>query len=619
MVRLFHLRQADKIAAAINALGTKDHPLVQALDDNGNNDLILILPSPVGGLDQTTSIRRSIAMFDLPRPQLSLQVWSYEMSADRSYHKPYDIRVAAETSSRMQYVSDQLRDAVVLGNDRMNRALEAGYGALLTQAANPGYFNQDFKDYLTTRFYECLPKNQYCLGYYDALDLPAVGQRASNASLNRILLYLIASSEDAVKLAVPKIICAMDDPSAANLCALNDLSLRHMGNCVELERAIAPGGIPGPRFSNFCEQLFELTTPRNLHAFQAALLDFLFQYKWTVTYPDDFVPYDLQRTAHQLDSLIGPIVDAFNQDLDTYVQGKLDTVTRCIKDELPKRRTGLITAGSVQVASLSGSQAMVDGKVSNYFDITPPLALNDILNAGNQQNLASNLKTVLEPKEILILQALSNIGNQPRITAQVSKEAKLTITPTTLDTASSAVLDVDFEVSEPTTPQTVNQSASQQDLLDRVSDHHVITHVRVESLKLFQLSSFTMEVTHPLRGNPVPVIGWAWEGIFGLTPGLGNIFRMPPYSKTIDNRSYAIVRAVVVPTAMDLGLSLRFEGDRVYDPITDATDSLNTMKQAGGRLRPYHKCFMQRILNPDANCKKTLSETPEDLRDPTTP
>ena len=141
----------------------------------------------------------------------------------------------------------------------------------------------------------------------------------------------------------------------------------------------------------------------------------------------------------------------------------------------------------------------------------------------------------------------------------------------------------------------------------------------MESLKLFQLSSFTMEITHPLRGNPVPVIGWAWEGIFGLTPGLGNIFRMPPYSKTVDNRSYAIVRAVVVPTAMDLGLSLRFEGDRVLDPITGATDPLNSMKQAGGRLRPFHKCFVQRIASPGLDCPSTLTETPEDLRDPTTP
>jgi hypothetical protein len=94
---------------------------------------------------------------------------------------------------------------------------------------------------------------------------------------------------------------------------------------------------------------------------------------------------------------------------------------------------------------------------------------------------------------------------------------------------------------------------------------------------------------------------------------------MPPYSKTVDNRSYAIVRAVVVPTAMDLGLSLRFEADRVADPITQATDPLNSMKQAGGRLRPFHKCFMQSMLVDGTKCSTPRSQTLEDLRDPSTP
>jgi len=492
------------------------------------------------------------------------------------------------------------------------RSLEAGFGALLSQAKITGYFNEGFKQYLTQRFYDCEPNNRYCLGFYDALDVPSSGNRAANASLNRLLLYLIAASDSAAPLAARKIICAMNETSATGSCPFADSDLTGM-SCPRLKSG------RDLNFTNFCEQLVEIADSRNLHIFQAALLDFLFHYKWTIVYPDDFIPYDLQRTAHQLDSLFGPIVDAFDQDLDQYVALQLDNFADCVAPKLSTKKIGLISGGSVQVSSLSGTQASVDGKVNNYFDITPPLSLNDILNTGNQQNLASNLKNILEPKEILILQSLANIGNQPRITAEISKEAKLTITPTTLDTASSALLDVDFDVSEPNPPQTANQSTSQKDLLDRVAEHHVITHVRVESLKLFQLSSFSMELTHPLRGNPVPVIGWAWEGIFGTIPGMGRLFRMPPYSKTVDNRSYAIVRAVVVPTAMDLGLSLRFEGDRVLDPITQATDPLNSMKQVGGRLRPFHKCYMQHIVDAKVTCPQVLSETPEDLRDPSTP
>ena len=136
------------------------------------------------------------------------------------------------------------------------------------------------------------------------------------------------------------------------------------------------------------------------------------------------------------------------------------------------------------------------------------MSLHDILNTSNQSNLATALKGVLEPKEILVLQSLANVGNQPRITAELSENASLKITPISLDTASAAELDVDFDVGETTAPATSGVSSPPKDLLDRVADHHVTTHVRVESVKLFQLSSFTMTLTHPQRGTPIPVIGW---------------------------------------------------------------------------------------------------------------
>jgi len=607
VVRLYHLRQAKQIADAINTASTDAKHLVEALDDNGNNDLLLILPSASGGDDQSTPIRRAIALLDLPRPQLSLQVWSYQISAE----EPSDYSVNKRGASSVQKAFELLRSTVNGSNGIMTRSLQSGFGQLLDEAAeakgrSDSIFDPTFEAYLTARYDNCVELDSYCLGYLDALAIPTGKDRAANASLSRLLLYLIAVS----------------DSDAADV-ARDVIDAMQPENC---PAGSTKGDDSNPRlcFIHFGEQLTAALQPRNLHILRAALLDFLFEYKWTNVYRNDFVPYDLQRTAHLLDSLLGPIIEAFNEDLDNYVILQLDSLekkmTHAVEGETSYDKAGLSTLGMVQVATLSGSQASVDAKVSNYFDITPPMSLNDILNSGNQQNIASNLKNILEPKEILILQALANIGSQPRITAELTKEAKLTVTPTTLDTASGAQLDVDFDVSEPSPPATANQKTSTKDLLDRVADHHVATHVRVESLKLFQVSAFTMELTHPQRGVPIPVIGWAWQGVFGTTPGLDRLFVYPRGPKTIDNRSVAIVRAVVVPTAMDIGLGLPFMADRIYDPVSDATDPIFSVAQSGGRIRPFHKELMSCILNGNSDCHQVkLSSMREDLRDPTSP
>jgi len=614
VVRLYHLRQAGKIAGAINAASPDGKPLVQALDDNGNDDLLLILPSPAGGADQSTPIRRAIALLDLPRPQLSLQVWSYQISAQETSNDPE----RRDGPRNVQATFEKLRTEVNDANRLMTEKLQKGFGEILDEAdaartRTVSIFDPTLEAYLTGRYEQCVLKDSYCLGFQDALAVPQGTKRAVNASLSRMLLYLISVS----------------DGEAANLAAKVIAAMQTDGCPADLTKLGMTDDVP-LCFPNFSDQLTVALGPRNLHILRAALLDFLFEYKWTFVYPNDFVPYDLQRTAHLLDSLLGPIIDAFNEDLDNYVLCRLDQLARQATQEVEGgtdyQKAGLSTQGMVQVATLSGSKASVDAQVKNYFDITPPLSLNDILNTGNQQNLASNLKNVLEPKEILALQALANVGSAPRIQAELTKEAKLAITPTTLDTASSAQLDVDFDVSEPSPPSTVNQASAQKDLLDRVADHHVTTHVRVESLRLFQVSAFTMELTHPQRPVPLPVLGWGWQAIFGTTPGLNKVFMIPRSPRTVDNRSVAIVRAVVVPTAMDIGLGLPFIADRVYDPVSEATDPMFSVAQSGGKLRPFHKALMSCILMGRSDCldpisgdRVRLSSMHEDLRDSTAP
>lgn len=636
--RLYHFRHAQAIATAINkASGSKDVDLVEPLGDN--DDLLLILPPiSANGHDPFNDIRRAIATIDLPRPQLSLQVWSYQISSE--------VKNDQDRPNQVQRSFEKVRDRVLSANNTMTLALQNGLGALLDRvsAVSPEqFFDPVFAGYLTGRYQDCSNENHYCLGYYRALEAPfswAAGNRVVDASLSRILLYLIAASDHQAQTAVNPIIEAMQ--GTAGLSGTDP----NYPCSTENIRKSAETGPQSLCFPTFREELETLTQKRSLRIWRAALLDFFFEHKQIYVYFNDFVPYDLQRTAHVVDSLFNPIVNAFNEDVDDFVKRTLEAqlcaqekaelnqcedpasglsaseckmkrnaLEQCTKEKVK----GLASNSLVQVTAISGTSAKVSGTVDNYFDITPPMSLSDILNSN--QNATSALKGVLEPKEIALLSAVANIGSQERIQAQVSRNATLQITPTALDTASSAELEVSLDVGEPTNAPlgSVNSGKAQIDILNRVADNQVSTTVRVESLKLFQISGFTMELSHPKRGAPLPLIGQAWEGLFGTMPGLDKLFHFPDTTKTIDNRSVAIIRATVVPTAMDLGESIGFEGDRVLDPLTESTDPIYSISQIGGKIRPFHKELMRCIAGGRGDCWDEnhgvrLSKMPEDLK-----
>jgi hypothetical protein len=611
--RLYHFRHATAIAAAINkASGSKDVDLVEAIGDN--DDLLLILPpSTSDGHDPYGDIRRAIAMIDLPRPQLSLQVWSYEVSSEvkNKNRDSKSVEKQAHSLNEVQENYEGVRQAVLTANDTMTQALQNGFGAIVSdmKGMTPElFFDPAFYGYLTERYQDCVGTNRYCLGYRRALEVPQslAGKSEVDASLSRLLLFLVAANDDESKAAVDDALKEMEDYR----CKVpGTVHLQEDANT--LPEMLC--------FPNFRRQLKIMTETRNLRVMRAALLDFFFQYKQLYVYFNDFVPYDLQRTAHEVDNLLNPIVNAFNADVDDFVHRTMDcaasvTPKECVGKE--EKIKGLASKGMVQVSAISGTQAQVSGKVDNYFDITPPMSLSDILNPN--QNAVSALKGILEPKEITLLTAVANMGSQARIHAQVSENAALTITPTALDTASSAELDVNFEVGEPTgaPPAAVDSTASKADILNRVADYSTATQIRVESLKLFQVSSFTMELTHPQRGAPIPLIGQAWEGLFGTMPGVDKLFHRPDTTKTIDNRAVAIVRAVVVPTAMDLGQSLEFDSDRVLDPITGTADQILSMAQIGGKVRPFHKKLIECVIKGGTDCwaQVKLSDMPEDSR-----
>jgi len=52
---------------------------------------------------------------------------------------------------------------------------------------------------------------------------------------------------------------------------------------------------------------------------RASIADFLFQYKWSFQYQNEFVAYDLSHSADKLDGQFAPIVEGFNRDVEAYL------------------------------------------------------------------------------------------------------------------------------------------------------------------------------------------------------------------------------------------------------------------------------------------------------------
>ncbi|MGA7793855.1 MAG: Ig domain-containing protein [Candidatus Acidiferrales bacterium] len=651
VVRLFHLREASNMSTVINAIGpgAGNSPLVQSLSDFGNDDLLLILPPAQGQPDRTESIRRMISSLDEPRPDISLQVWSYEISSEKA-RKASDSSHSVEEAEQVSDAYSKFIRAVESADNLIQVAMAAGMASAVTDSRQSDFFDQDFKNYLTRTSPECFKEDYYCLGYDTALDFGSTSAPIGRAkvSLDRFVILVAAAGDKQAGTMVKNAIQAMQNSP----CAPEPPLPLSCGPAPQTADDCSPKPT-SLLFRNFLGALQLLAQPPNLHLFRAAVLDFLFQYKWSQAYPNDFDPYYLQRSAQNLDGYLNYLITALNRDLDLYLHDRLTQEAHCLTGNAHK--VGLANYGEVQVSAISGNLANVSGAVNNYFDITQPALLKDVLSGllggaggsgqGSSSGGASTPSTgtttttttttsaptpppasggtssgagalasaakLLTPWQAVALNALATASAPPQLVAQVNAQTTLAVTPVSLDTASAAELNLSLQISNPTTTIDASKSSTssfiRQNMANSVANYNTQTRVRVDSLKLFQVSSLSMDLTHPQSTVPVPVVGWAYEAVFGTVPWMkDHILAIPREPLTVQNRSVAVVRAVVVPTAFDLGLSMPFRSDHIEDPISQTSKSLSSVAQTNNKLAEFHKKFIACILKgEDPDCRST--------------
>ena len=78
-----------------------------------------------------------------------------------------------------------------------------------------------------------------------------------------------------------------------------------------------------------------------------------------------------------------------------------------------------------------------------------------------------------------------------------------------------------------------------------------------------------------------PIVGHAWNSVFGHVPVLNRFFKWKREPATVYHRNLVVVSAIIAPTAADLSLGLRFHNDvlnrRTRTDAATARNCLNSL------------------------------------------
>ena len=333
---------------------------------------------------------------------------------------------------------------------------------------------------------------------------------------------------------------------------------------------------------------------------RGSVADFLFNYKVAQEYPSEFGTYSLPHSAQELNAQFNPLVVAFNQDVAALSRTLLDEVQNGAPNQnhffqLWRHNKSYIADGLITVRGIGGIESLVDTDTQSSFDSTQAQTLGAVLSAitgsaGSSTPAASGTTNInINPdgsasppptgtsctngssagSPLCAVAGLFRGGTTATAIATalaaitpvqshsvIGRQLTLDVIPHTLPGASSAELDVRLWAQEDSAPTIYSETgSSSNDYVSRVARHNVATRVRVESVKLFDVSTFTALIQRPRAKLPV-------VPPFIEIPLIGSLLSVPLPAAKVYHASSAIVSAIIVPTASDLAYGLQFRADR---------------------------------------------------------
>ena len=351
-------------------------------------------------------------------------------------------------------------------------------------------------------------------------------------------------------------------------------------------------------FRETASKLFETGTKdgdpvTQIGLLRASIADFLFNYKISQQYPHEFAAYDLTTSAQAMNTALRPLVDAFVRDVTAY-------------QVVLKRRLGLqiedmdkhLTAGSVfdkarffnnalvTVNTIANSEAITDTTVESYLEAANPPTLSGLAGALSGATGATGTSTTAATSALNQAVGATRFNEAQLIAAgltqfqssriHIGRELSVDVKPESLLGANSAELQVVLKADDEATSGLYSSgTTSGADAeVSRFGKNDTTTRIRVDSLKLFEVSSFASQLMAPKKRFPLlPVPGLEM-------PYFGSILSVPLKPAREFHTSMAVLSAIVIPTAADLAFSARFISDRLIAPENAAWSATGDMTTA---------------------------------------
>ena len=235
-----------------------------------------------------------------------------------------------------------------------------------------------------------------------------------------------------------------------------------------------------------------------------------------------------QRSA-ALDLLLQSGMDAFTEDMqEMFLRPILAQIQR---ESAQAGLHGVSLSGKTRQVVSNNLESRLDPEMSFSVNTTRPEPLNaekltELFGGG----VAGAAKTLVLNQP------------EPEMTA-VSPGIGIHVVPNILKNGSAARLQMAVKIAVETSTPDATANRLKSIPADAIKSHNIHTDAMISGFDLFDISSFSIETSHP-RSRYLPLIG--------SIPLLGELIKKPRKNKVVHQESMIFVNAAILPRAMSL-------------------------------------------------------------------